>query len=131
MIGGDASWKVSATEFTNVIFNVLGLGSLTKDAFRTCDPNMDDAFYYEDWMDTAEAQDLLDFQDHSLEDWKHELEHGMPKIQYYLTRLVAPLARWFVTRRSPYLQYNRNGIAYPEQKMAFADIVKSRPDVLQ
>ena len=91
MIGGDAWWMVRASEFSSVIPKALGVGSMRIDAYRAVDPDVDEAFYYEDWMDTAEAQSLLQFQVHTLDDWRRELEAGVPAFQYYITRLYL---RW-------------------------------------
>jgi len=54
-----------------------------------------------DWMDVARAQEALGFQHHSWPDMLAEVR-AITGWKYYSTRLIAPLARAVLKRRSPY-----------------------------
>ncbi len=68
---------------------------------RPGDPNDDDGWFLTDWMDTTRAQEALHFQHHS---WPAMLAEMSARMGWkrYLLRLVAPLARVFLSRRAAY-----------------------------
>lgn len=97
MIGGDATHRLRQRQITPGITGALGLeGALPPG--RPGDPSDDAAWFATDWMDTAEAQDLLDFQRHS---WPAMLAQIRRRtgLRRYLLRLAGPVVHETVRRR--------------------------------
>ena len=65
-LGGGAACQTTWRDFTSLAIDALGCGPLPVEAFGT-------QGYYTDWMDTADAERLLRFQHHTLEDYRAEL----------------------------------------------------------
>jgi UDP-glucose 4-epimerase len=65
-LGSGKSSQTSWLEFVNIMPRTMGLGDLPVSAFGH-EP------YYTDWMDTAESQQLLNFQQLGLDGYKREL----------------------------------------------------------
>jgi nucleoside-diphosphate-sugar epimerase len=122
MIGGDPSWQMSAGEFSDAVFTVLGVGGISPLAYRDPSPDADDAYYYEDWMDTSSSQLALDFQRHTFQQWLEEASNQQNWFIYNLTWLVSPIVRRVICSQSPHYSYNVNGKPDPEQNMAFRDL---------
>lgn len=100
LIGGDESHRLMQGEVGTAMAAAMGLvGALP--AGRTGNPASDDDWYAADWMDTTRAQEVLAFQHHSWPDMLAEVTDKTGWKRYPL-RAIAPLARRFLTRRSPY-----------------------------
>jgi nucleoside-diphosphate-sugar epimerase len=100
LIGGDDSHKLRQEDVGPALAAALGLpGVLPKG--RPGDPDNDDGWFLTDWLDTERAQQALGFQQHSWPDMLAEMRARMGWRRYPL-RLVAPLARAFLARRSAY-----------------------------
>ena len=97
-IGGGPRCQTDAWSFYNGMFNAMGLGPLPREAFRPGPP-----YFFGDWLDTRESQALLQFQQHSLEDFYAWLR-GKTGIKRYLYRTIAPLATRAILRESPYFR---------------------------
>lgn len=100
LIGGDDSHRLLQGEVGSSTAAAMGLvGALPPG--RVGDPGDDDAWFTTDWMDTATAQELLGHQHHS---WPQMLAETAEKAGWkrYPLRLVAPLAREYLKRQSPY-----------------------------
>lgn len=67
-LGSGKSSQSSWLEFVNIMPRAIGIGDLPASAFGH-EP------YYTDWMDTAESQQLLNFQQLGLDGYKKELQH--------------------------------------------------------
>jgi nucleoside-diphosphate-sugar epimerase len=94
MIGGDASWEKPALEIRTDMFASMGLKLPPAVFYR--DPGsstQDDGWYYENWMDTREAQQLLAFQNHSYSDF---IVRARQKSR--LIRILGPILGWVVAR---------------------------------
>ncbi len=105
LIGGDDSHRLRQGEIAASTAAAMGLvGGMPTG--RKGDPDDDDAWFATDWMDTATAQALLGHQHYS---WPQILAQTAEKAGWmrYPLRLVAPLAREVLRRRSPY--YGRPG----------------------
>lgn len=103
LIGGDSSHRQLQGDIAAATAAAMGLvGGIP--AGRVGDPDNDDGWYHTDWMDTTEAQELLDFQRVS---WPQMLAETADRAGWrrYPARLVAPLAHVFLTRHSPYFRY--------------------------
>ncbi|MEI2713760.1 MAG: NAD-dependent epimerase/dehydratase family protein [Nocardioides sp.] len=74
MIGGDESHRKLHHEFTDEFARALGMRRGLPDK-PSSDPDVDDSWYATDWMDTAEAQQVLDFQDHTFADTLAAVRH--------------------------------------------------------
>jgi nucleoside-diphosphate-sugar epimerase len=123
MIGGDDSWRTNSLNFANAIFESLGVGALWAEAFRKPSGKRDQAFYYEEWMDTQEAQQLLAFQDHTFQDWKKELSNEVNFVQYWLTRFFSPIIRYWMSSRSKYYKLNKSGLPYAEAESSLTELL--------
>lgn len=100
LIGGDDSHRQVQGDIASSVAAALGLpGALPTG--RPGDPDHPDGWFATDWMDTAPAQAVLRYQHHSWPDMLAETAHRAGWKRYPL-RLLAPLAREFLIRRSPY-----------------------------
>ncbi len=100
LIAGDDSHRLRQGEVGPAMAGALGLvGGMPSG--RPGDPADDDGWFATDWMDTATAQALLGHQHYS---WPQMLAETSQKagLMRYPLRLVAPLARLVLQRRSPY-----------------------------
>lgn len=100
LIGGDDSHRLVQGEIAASTAAAMGLvGGLPRG--RPGDPDDDEAWFATDWMDSATAQKLLGHQHYS---WPRVLTETAEKAGWkrYPLRLVAPLAREYLKRRSPY-----------------------------
>jgi len=100
LIAGDDSHKLRQDDVAPALAAALGLpGVLPKG--RPGDPDNDDGWFLTDWLDTERAQQALEFQHHSWPDMLAEMSARMGWKRYPM-RLVVPLARAFLARRSAY-----------------------------
>jgi nucleoside-diphosphate-sugar epimerase len=100
LIGGDDSHMLRQEDVGPALAAALGLpGVLPKG--RPGDPADDDGWFLTDWLDTARAQEALDFQRHTWPDMLAEMGARMGWKRYPL-RPIVPLARLFLARRSAY-----------------------------
>ncbi|OBH50271.1 NAD(P)-dependent oxidoreductase [Mycobacterium sp. E2479] len=104
LIGGNETYVLLQHQLQDDLMSAAGLGPLGPSAGLPGDPADDRGWSFTGWYDTAEAQTLLDFQEH---DWSQTLEwiaesQGRMRI---VLRLIAPLLRpalralFFVQRR--------------------------------
>ena len=73
----------------------MGVGRLPDKAFGSS------ASAYTDWLDTAESQRILQYQQHSFEDFVQEVAASLG-YRRYLIRLFAPLVRRWMLSKSPH-----------------------------
>ncbi|MCB1291269.1 NAD(P)-dependent oxidoreductase [Mycolicibacterium sp.] len=100
LIGGDDSHRLVQGEIGAATAAAMGLvGALPPG--RRGDPDDDDGWFATDWMDSAPAQLALGHQHHS---WPQMLAETAQNVGWkrYPLRLVAPLARRYLERQSPY-----------------------------
>lgn len=100
LIGGDDTHRLIQGEIGPSTAAAMGLvGALP--VGRKGDPTDDNAWFATDWMDSASAHDLLGHQHHS---WPQLLTETAENVGWkrYPLRMVAPLARQYLRRRSPY-----------------------------
>ena len=93
--GKEKGFQRHGRDLTNGLFEKMGIGALDERCFTKKE-------YFIDWMDTAESQALLSFQNHSYEEaiamYMEQLRHLRPFI-----RLFAPLIRKRLEKQSPWL----------------------------
>ncbi|OBK22442.1 NAD-dependent epimerase/dehydratase family protein [Mycobacterium asiaticum] len=100
LIGGDDSHRLTYAEVTSGLVAALGIPGAIPHG-RPGDPNSDDDWFVTDWMDTTRAQEALQFQNHSWPGLKAELAEKY-RLLHFPGRLIAPIVRLFMARRSPY-----------------------------
>ncbi|MEH3139355.1 MAG: NAD-dependent epimerase/dehydratase family protein [Mycobacterium kyogaense] len=100
LIAGDDSHRRVQGEVGAALAAARGLaGGLPQG--RKGNPDSDDDWFVTDWMDTTRAQQALEFQHHTWQDMLAEARGNAGMIRHVL-RLVAPLARAVLARRSAY-----------------------------
>jgi nucleoside-diphosphate-sugar epimerase len=100
LIAGDDSLLLRQGEIGSAMAAAQGMVGVLP-AGRPGDPNKDDDWYLNDWMDVSRAQQLLKFQHHSWPDMLAEMRERAGWKRYPM-RLVAPVARQFVRRQAAY-----------------------------
>jgi len=81
------------------ILDGLGVGMLPEEAFSSTP-------FCIDWMDTAESQRLLRYQQRDLEDYIDDMV-ALVGYRRHLIRLFRPFIRYWLLRKSPYLGRSR------------------------
>lgn len=109
LVGGDESHRVRQGAIAPDMAGAMGLVGGLPTGLKG-DPDSDTAWMSTDWMDTTRAQEVLDFQRHSWPDLLVETAEKTGALRP-LMRLVAPLSRRILERRSPYY---RSGKAYAD-----------------
>lgn len=102
LIGGDASHRTRQGEMVQGYHRALGLAPFLDEAYAVPDPAVDDAWYFEEWMDTSESQALLRFQRHTLADYFAAVGRAN-QIQALLLRPFGKLVRRQICKSSPYV----------------------------
>ncbi|MDT5208205.1 MAG: hypothetical protein QOF67_620 [Mycobacterium sp.] len=105
LIAGDDSHRTYYGDLTPAIVSALGLPGAIPQG-RPGDPNSDTDWFVTDWMDTTRAQEALQFQHYSWSDMMAELSTKFWFTRYW-ARLLAPVVREVMKRRSPY--WNADG----------------------
>ena len=107
LVGGGPSCQVTYRDFLEGMLHAMGVGPLPDEAFNS-------VAWPCDWIDSSDAQLLLDYQRHSFDDIMEEVRH-QTRVVRPLIRVVRPIARWFILRGSPYLReshsFDRAGVA--------------------
>jgi len=100
LIAGDDSHRRVQGEVGKALAESRGLkGGLVPG--RKGDPNSDDDWFVTDWMDTARAQEALQFQHYSWQDMLEE-SRAQAGASRYVLPLLAPLVRALLKRRGAY-----------------------------
>jgi len=94
LIGSGAGSQLYYGDFIGRVMEAMGVRRLPDKAFGS-------ASAYTDWLDTSESQRLLQYQQHSFEDFTQEVAASLGYVKY-LIRLFAPLIRWWMLSQSPY-----------------------------
>lgn len=94
LVGGDDSCRLRQGQLTEEMTAAVGLRGALPPGLPG-DPADEDGWFCVTWMDTAEAQELLDFQHHSWPVMLREAREAVGRTRVLL-RAAAPLARvWF------------------------------------
>lgn len=94
LIGGGLRCQIRYRDYLSSMLEMMGIGMLPEYAFGIHP-------YTTDWLDTEESQRLLRYQRYSFEDIMRQLAR-IAGMRRSLTRLVRPVARWWLLRMSPY-----------------------------
>jgi nucleoside-diphosphate-sugar epimerase len=100
LIAGDDSHRTYYGDLTPAIVSALGIPGAIPPG-RPGDPDSDSDWFVTDWMDTTRAQEALQFQHYSWSDMMAELSAKFWFTRYW-GRLLAPVVREVMKRRSPY-----------------------------
>ena len=100
LIGGGPGCQLYYREIVGRILDAVGVGMLPEEAFGTTP-------FCTDWVDTTEGQELLHYQRHSFEDYVREMV-ALLGYRRYLIRLLRPVVRRWLLRKSPYLLDSRH-----------------------
>lgn len=98
-LGGGSTCQTNVMKFVTSMLNANGIrGGLPKEAFR---PSKIPEFYG-DWVETVESQRLLNYQNHSFDDFIQHIRDGAG-IKRHLIGLISSLAKKSLLKHSPYL----------------------------
>jgi hypothetical protein len=103
-IGGGKGNRLLQEEFVSKMLEAFGIGMLPREVFKPV-RTVDD-YYHCDWMDTKEAQELLNFQNHTFDDFI-EVYRKQVGFRRFIIRLFRPLARSILIRKSPYYKKHK------------------------
>jgi len=92
MIGGGKSCRMTFKDFYAAIFDASGIGELPAEAYGKRP-------YYCDWIDTTESQAILQYQEHTFDDFIREFRHES-RWTRPIVRLFSPLIRRYLLRYS-------------------------------
>jgi len=101
LIGGGPSNQMLEKEFLSKMFEGMGMGMLPDSAFKVA--TKPEEYYYTDWLDTTESQELLQYQSRSFEGFIEELKAKLG-IKRYLAKLFSGQAKKRMLAASPYYQ---------------------------
>ena len=99
LIGGGKKCQMLNREFMTKILEATGVGMIPESAFKVPKNDMD--WYYTDWLDTSEAQELLQFQHFTFEDYLEEYKKKLG-IMGKLAKLFRSYAQKLLLKNSPY-----------------------------
>ncbi|QLL09155.1 NAD-dependent epimerase/dehydratase family protein [Mycobacterium vicinigordonae] len=100
LIAGDDSHRLMQGEIGAAMAAAQGMVGLMPQGLPG-NPDSDDDWYLNDWMDVARAQELLQFQHHSWPEMLAELQ-AQAGWKRYPRRLIAPLVRQMMKRHAAY-----------------------------
>jgi nucleoside-diphosphate-sugar epimerase len=97
LIGSGQGSQIYYRDFVRSLTEAMGIGNLPDEAFSTKP-------YYTVWMDTSESQRLLNYQQHSFEEFTKEMS-SLIGYRRYVVRLFRPFFRRRLLKKSPYLHH--------------------------
>jgi UDP-glucose 4-epimerase len=95
LVGAGKRGQITYGEMLNGTLEAMGIGRLPDEAFG---PR---ALHGGDWMDTSESQRILSYQRYSFADYLGHVRSSAGA-RRHLLRLLGPLARAMILRKSPY-----------------------------
>ena len=101
LVGGDDSHKLRQGQVGPTLATARGMTDVLPSG-RVGDPHSEDEWYVTEWMDTARAQEALDFQHHSWQDMVVDMRDNAGWTRR-LMRVIAPIARTYTKRKGAYL----------------------------
>ncbi len=101
LVGGGENSQLTWGKFINTMMVSMGIGELPAEAFRI--PEKEEDYYYTDWMDTEESERLLRYQKRTYDEYLEEIKESLGS-RKYLMKLIGPLAKRMLLRKSPYLE---------------------------
>ena len=98
LVAGGDSCRLTYKEFVGKMLSAMGIGTLPDDAFGNRD-------FHCGFMDTTESQELLQYQNYSVDDLIDEMKHNVGALRFF-AMLFRPIARVFLLKQSPYYKKN-------------------------
>ncbi len=89
LLGGGGDCRITQHEFLGTAINALGI-QLPRDMLGA-------ERFYTSWMDTAESQDILRFQNHRFADYKADMQRRLGALRWVMAPL-SPLVLWAMRR---------------------------------
>ncbi len=105
LIGGGKTSQMLQREFITKILTAMGLGMLPESAFRVA--TQPEEWFYTDWVDTTESQHLLNYQNHTYDQYIADLKRAIG-FKRHLARLFRSFAQKRLLTQSPYYQEPKN-----------------------
>lgn len=101
--GGEDS-QIYQRDLIQGMFGALGLSMLPNSAFKTA--KKDEDWFYTDWCDTTESQNVLNFQNHTFQGFLKDLSENV-KMRRVGMKMVSPLAKLALLMMSPYYKFSK------------------------
>ena len=103
LIGGGKDFQYTSGAFYEKMFSIFGVKDLPKSAFKTARSPKEhpEDWFFVDWMDTNEAQELLNFQNHTMDDYFNDLKEYVGGLRH-LAKLFGPIVTKILLNKSPY-----------------------------
>ena len=101
LIGGGKSNQMLQRDFMKGVMEAAGIGMLPESAFINPNKNSESDWFYTDYYDTQEAQEVLQFQADTFDDYIKELKGIFGPLRI-LIQLFSPVIRRFLLLKSPY-----------------------------
>jgi len=98
--GPESDCRVTGDQFIDMINDARGT-AIPASAFRVADPDVDDSWYYEDWIDTRESQEILQYQRYTFADYL-ALVKKQAGFSRYALKMIFPLIKSRILKDSPY-----------------------------
>ncbi|MBN1214294.1 MAG: NAD(P)-dependent oxidoreductase [Candidatus Lokiarchaeota archaeon] len=99
LIGGGEDCQLLEREFIRGFFNALGLTMLPDKAFKI--PKKKEDWFYTDWMDTKESQEILNFQTENFQQYVEKLKRKF-RLRRLGLKIISPIVKLILLRKSPY-----------------------------
>jgi len=114
LIGGGPNCQYYYREIVERILDAMGVGMLPEEAFGSTP-------FPTDWLDTAESQRLLHYQQRDLDDYIQEMV-ALLGHRRHLIRMFRPFVRWWLLSKSPYFRDSKERVRVGRQaKVAATD----------
>lgn len=105
-LGGSDDWRMSARELRIKMLDAQGIRMLPEKAFKAVSKDNDDGWYFEDYIDTRESQELLQYQRHTVDDYFADIRvNGAKRL---LFQLITPLIHREMLKHSIYINKSSN-----------------------
>ncbi|MFX1276519.1 MAG: NAD-dependent epimerase/dehydratase family protein [Promethearchaeota archaeon] len=104
LIGGGKKCQIYQEDFVKKILNTMGISMPSNLAFKQVENDSD--WFYTDWLDTEESQDLLEYQNNSFEDYIEKLNKNGALRRLGL-KILSPLVKMSLLKMSPYYKLNK------------------------
>jgi len=121
LIGGGERCQFYYREFVQRVLEATGVGMLPDAAFSTTP-------FCTDWLDTRLSQELLQYQQHTLDDFTAEMIKLLGVRRRFI-RLCRPAVRAWLLRQSPYLPgHRRDHVAAHHRRGRLPGVPESSPN---
>jgi short-subunit dehydrogenase/dTDP-4-dehydrorhamnose reductase len=100
-IGGGPSCQLYQRQIVENVLETVGIGALPEEAFTSVP-------FPTDWLDTTESNQVLQFQEHTLDDYISDVKRLLG-VRRHLIRLFRPLIRPWLLRQSPFMRRSIEG----------------------